>query len=271
MTGRILFITIMLIMVTSSSGQTIEDVRVNFESFEYNSVIELSNSILGNDSTLLLSDKIDLLIMKGVSFYSIAEIDSSRATFIDLLKLDPTHSLDPVRISPKIISFFNTVKNEFEEISSAAMESSNHNVSTSAEISVFNNKLYTNSIVRSLILPGLGHLYAENKSGNWLLTSLSAANLGAMIYFIVETNNREQKYLNETSLSNIAGRYDDYNESYKIRNILIASYAAIWLYSQIDLMFNSDELFLQTIKPEFSMKLIENSHHFSFNFIIPLQ
>ncbi|MCL4551643.1 MAG: hypothetical protein M1495_24105, partial [Bacteroidetes bacterium] len=30
---------------------------------------------------------------------------------------------------------------------------------------------------------------------------------------------------------------DDYNKTYKVRNVLIATYAAIWIYSQIDLLF----------------------------------
>ena len=46
--------------------------------------------------------------------------------------------------------------------------------------------------------------------------------------------------MNESNKLLIQQKYDDYNKSYKIRNVLIISYAVVWLYSQIDLLFFSN-------------------------------
>jgi hypothetical protein len=63
-----------------------------------------------------------------------------------------------------------------------------------------------------------------------------------MLYFIVDANEKEKAYLSETNSVLIQSNYDKYNKSYKIRNTLIATYAAIWLYSQIDLLFFSNSI-----------------------------
>ncbi len=265
MTRKLLFGIISLSISVSVFAQTLGDVRSNFESFEYRKVIELSNNILSRDTSLAPEDRIDLLTMKGVSFYSVADTDSSRAAFIDLLKLSPEHELDPVRISPKIISFYNSVKSEFEEISEAVTNPSVPE-ELPEQITLFNNQLYTKSIVRSIMIPGLGHLYADNSIKNWILTGVSTANLGAMVFYIIETNNREKKYLNETNVSNIGRKYDSYNEAYRIRNILIGTYAALWLYSQIDLLFNSEDLFVYRIQPGLSIRPSNGSTQFCLDF-----
>ncbi|MEK6553091.1 MAG: hypothetical protein AABZ54_06545, partial [Bacteroidota bacterium] len=55
----------------------------------------------------------------------------------------------------------------------------------------------------------------------------------------------------------IQQKYDDYNKSYKIRNVLIISYAVIWLYSQIDLLFFSNG-------DQDSKSKLSQSNNFSF-------
>jgi hypothetical protein len=104
------------------------------------------------------------------------------------------------------------------------------------------NKEINSAIAKSLIVPGWGHLHLKNNTKGWILTTASTAILGSMIYFILDANKKENNYLAETNATLIQQKYGDYNSSYKIRNLLIASYAAIWLYSQIDILFFSKEL-----------------------------
>ncbi|OGV88193.1 MAG: hypothetical protein A3J88_01340 [Melioribacter sp. RIFOXYB12_FULL_38_5] len=71
---------------------------------------------------------------------------------------------------------------------------------------------------------------------------LSTANLAAMIYYVFDTNKKEDAYLKETNKFLVDQKYASYNSSYKTRNILIATYAALWIYSQIDLHFFNNTL-----------------------------
>ena len=99
----------------------------------------------------------------------------------------------------------------------------------------------TNALGRSILFPGMGHLYLSNNAKGWILTSLNTAALGSMLYFIFDSRNKELDYLEQTEPALINEKYDKYNTSYKIRNTLIITYAVIWIYSQIDLLFFSDD------------------------------
>ena len=261
---KIIYLLIISAIFTAGTfAQSIEDVKAKLESFDYEEVINLTNKLLSSDPSLKSADKIELLTMKAVSFYSLSNIDSSRAAFIDLLKLDNTHELNQVRTSPKIVTFYNSVKNEFMEIS-LSISGADDDEMLQEDTIVFNSGLFTNSVVRSLVIPGWGHLHAKGSAGNWLYTIISSANLGSMIYFIIDTNNKEQKYLNESDLTKMTLKYNDYNSAYKTRNILIGTFAAMWIYSQIDLLFNSDDLFMQKVSPAFSIRKFNSIPDYTF-------
>jgi hypothetical protein len=90
-------------------------------------------------------------------------------------------------------------------------------------------------------------LYQGSSLKAWTLTGLSAAAIGSIIYFSIDANKKEELYSKETDPGLIEYRYDNYNRAYQLRNISIAAFAGIWLYSQIDLLFFSD-LFEVNIK-----------------------
>ena len=97
-----------------------------------------------------------------------------------------------------------------------------------------------NAMIRSFILPGLGHIYLGKTGKGLVLTTLSAVSIGGMIYFIIDSNKKEDDYLNTSDPKTISTNFDAYNSSYKLRNAFIISSVVIWLYSQIDLLFFHD-------------------------------
>ena len=60
-------------------------------------------------------------------------------------------------------------------------------------------------------------------------------------------------------LNLIQNKYDTYNSAYKIRNTLIVTSVVLWLYSQIDLLFFSDDLFAEKLNAEITSDLFHNS------------
>lgn len=242
----------------SQESISIGEIRDKYESFEYESAIHLADKLLAAQDSLLHNDLVNIYIMKAVSHYSIGDRLSSRQSFIELLNLDKNYQLDPVTISPKIITFFNEIKETYQPIEKDIPEEKITVMDTlkisDPMILKIQKEIIQGSAIRSILLPGWGHIYLEDNPKGWILTSASALTLGSMIYFIFDTNSKEQDYLNESREDLISKKYDDFNTSYRIRNTLIISYIVLWIYSQIDIFFFSDDRISQKINSELTFQ-----------------
>ena len=106
---------------------------------------------------------------------------------------------------------------------------------------IFDAAKFSNSAVLNLFIPGIGQIQSGKTTKGIILSAASTTALGLMISSIANANKKESDYLKETDKSLIAGKYSAFNSAYKTRNIFIVSYAAIWVFSQLDLLFNSNE------------------------------
>ena len=219
----------------------IANIRNLYESFEYKEVIKLSDSVLAGKGTLNKSDLIEILMMKAVSHYVLAEEPQVRKCFIDMLKIDRHLELDSEKVSPKIVGLFNDVKNDFiqtipeeQKFTDNKQEVTNSLNNDPVSAKFLDQK---NSIIRSFLFPGWGHLYSGNVTKGAIISSAALINLGSLIYFIIDTNVKEKKYLSATDGNNINSTYNSYNRSYKTRNILISSMIFIYTYAQLDFLY----------------------------------
>ena len=240
-----LFFTLILFTDNFCQEVTINDIKESLETFNYESVVDLSNQLLTSYDSLSEVDLINILTMKAVAHYSLGQESGARMTFLEILKINKDYILNPVEISPKIISFFDQVKFEYESLLVEESEieeipSDTLNLSEPVILQVEKNVII-NAVSRSMLLPGLGQLYLESNTGGWLLSSISALTLGSMVYYIFDADYKEKNYLKQNDPILIERKYDKYNTSYKIRNALIISYAALWIYSQLDILFFSED------------------------------
>lgn len=262
--------------VLKAQDEELKNLKSIFQSFNYSEVISLSDTLLKDKKEFTSEKLVQIYLLRGISFYSIAEEDSARSSFIEILNINPEFSPNPSEISPKIITLFEKLRNDFIKIKNNA----NTKNETHDSITTFTSNpgllkiekdIFSNSVIRSVLLPGFGHLYLKENFRSWLLTSISAASIGSMIYFIFDSNTKQKSYLNETDLESIQNKYDKYNSAYKIRNALIISSAVLWLYAQIDLLFFSDDLYAEKLNAEITSDLFNNSPanislKFKFNF-----
>jgi hypothetical protein len=215
---------ILLVFITSNifaqSNEDILKLQKHYEAFEYNVLIKKANSLLLHNVSMPDEDLIKIHTLKAASYFAVKDESNTRKSFIDLLKINSNYELDYAIYSPKLGLEKSILSNQ------------------SLLISVNMNT----AIAKSLFVPGLGHLQLNDNTKGWILTTISTVSLGSMIYSIVDANNKENDYLAEANKVLIQQKYDDYNKSYKIRNVLIASYVAIWLYSQIDILFFSNQM-----------------------------
>ncbi|MFC2084467.1 hypothetical protein ACFLS9_05375 [Bacteroidota bacterium] len=229
---------------------TLKVLKEKYESFEYDSVIVIANDILTNIDTINNSQRIEIYTYISLAHYALGNNEAAKSSFTVILSIDKNYQLDPTAVSPKIITFYNEVRKTYKDINEVTDDNTSSindaNLPNSRFIQIEKN-LIRNSMIHSVILPGWGHLYLENNTKGWFLTTASSVTLGSMIYYIFDTNSKEEKYLNETRDTFIETKYNDYNSAYKIRNVLIISYLIIWVYSQIDLLFFSDTIFINKI------------------------
>lgn len=239
--NKFYFIKILLVFSTTlifAQDKNIHSLELEFQSFNYQNVISFSEELLQEKSALNNDEIQQIYLLKGISHFSLSDERRARESFIELLKLDEEYEPDPVQVSPKIIRFFDDVKNEYEQI---VAEDSNKQITKTDTIFV-KEPVYVESnlkevLVRSVVLPGWGHLYSGNKFKGVLLTTASVGLIGASVYYAIDARNKEKEYLSETQSKLIQQKYEDYNNSYKLRNIFLFSYLAVWLYSQSDILF----------------------------------
>lgn len=241
----LIIISFFLTSLTSAQQEIdpLNILKTQFESFQYAEVIQSADSLLKNNTGLSNKQLIEIYRVKGISEYSLLEEANAGKSFNSILNIDSTFQLDSATTSPKIIDFFNNIKAKFSREKAVQRE-------LQAKPDTVNNPAYKpdrlqaenlrNAMIRSLILPGLGHLYLGEKTRGILLTSASAISMGAMIYFIIDANKKQSDYQGETNPALIPARYNDYNNSYKFRNASIIMFAALWLYSQADILFFTD-------------------------------
>ncbi len=80
---------------------------------------------------------------------------------------------------------------------------------------------------------------------------------------------KEKDYLIEIDPSLIQIKYDSYNKSYKIRNVLIISYLVIWIYSQLDLFFfNDNEFYIDNVNNTSNLMMVKPPN-IQFNLRVP--
>ena len=245
MIKKLLFLLFLIAVTSQSFAQqnidSLSNLRARFEAFQYREVIKGAAAMLNNKYKYTNSQLTEIYRLVGISEFSLLNDTAAKKSFIEILKIDSSYVLDSAKTSPKIISFFNQIKGEYNHqiIKNKSLGKKNDAISTKSSQPLETSANFKPVIIRSLIFPGWGQLYNNNKLKGWILTSLGAITISSTVYFIIDSNNKQKKYLSDVNLSTIQNNYNEYNTSYKFKNISIISFIAVWVYSQIDILFLS--------------------------------
>ncbi len=255
--------------IKSSSKISLDSLKKHFENFEYGEVIKNSNKLLLNASRIPVPDLFEIYRMKGISHFSLSEDEPAKNSFIEILKIDTSYTLDSLKTSPKIVSFFQSVKRNYilktaDKTAEQIIRIDTVFISDPLKVQQIEAHSRTSSFL-SLIYPGVGHLYDGQKTKGWILTALTTVSLASSIYFYFDADKKRNSYLKQTLPISIESKYTDYNKSFRYRNISFAALAAIWLYSQLDLLFFSDSASDRNSLMENSTLGITPNNGFKFN------
>ncbi len=248
---KIFWITCTFLLICSINsfsqvnGDSLKVLKKQFETFEYQKVINRANLLLARKDTISKANLKEIYRMKGISHFSINQDDSARYSFRQILQLDSTYNLDSSKTSPKIVTFFNEIKKNFrkEQIERKRIEAAKSDTVYVPQYvrNINSEESLKHAVALSLIFPGWGHFQQGYTAKGLVFSTLTLATLGSTVYFIFDTNKRRKEYLNQTDPSPILAKYNSYNTAFHKRNICIFALAAVWLYTQIDLLFISND------------------------------
>jgi len=181
----------------------------------------------------LLTDAARVQAEKWIAFSLVAQgrNPAARERFMNCFRLDPAFSLDPLLTSPKIMAVYNDAKNRMaEEI--AARESSKTS----------NGTLVSRKITfRTILFPGYEQLYQRLSVKGYAFLGAGIAALGSAVTFELLRSSAKEDYLAAALPDEISSKYDTYNSYHKARNYSLVAFALIYLASEIDVFFFSEE------------------------------
>jgi len=236
---QIIFLTNTLFSQTKSKIGEI--LKSKFENFQYEEIIAYSDSILKYSESLTRDDSISIFYYRAISAFNLWDKNLSEENFKKILSIDKNFALDSNEVSPKIISFFDEIKKrEFENTTNKVNQTAINEKSPS-ELSLINEykksiTTYREAVWKNLVFPGWGQLVLNQKSKGIIFAASFTVALISSVYFYFDTNSKEKAYLSETDPEKIKTKYSAYNNSYRLRNISFASLAAIYFYSQFDIL-----------------------------------
>lgn len=242
----ILYFVFVKPILSQDNKEALEDLTQKFSNFEYSEVINDASQLIKYKNQFTKLELIGIYRMKGIAHFSMLDEQQARLSFLEILKVDSSYVLDPSNTSPKIITFFDKVKGEYL----VSVEGKQDNTTIVKYDTIYipvtvrdTSAAYRlrQALLPSLFIPGSGHLYLESNLKSWALTTLSVASIATGIFYIIDTNKKEKEYLQETDIGEVSEKYNNYNFSFRMRNLAFISYITLWLYCQLDLLFNSDD------------------------------
>lgn len=107
----LLAVSILTLFVEDENVKVLESL---YKKCEYQKVINLADEILA-ENKLEENEKARVIILKGVSEFSLHQTLNSQMTFLQLLENYKNIELNEQEVSPKIITLVNKLKSNFKE------------------------------------------------------------------------------------------------------------------------------------------------------------
>ena len=226
----VILITINSSFLFSQTQQSLFQQMIQaFQQLDYENARKIGKQIAADFKSYTPIELLETHKILGVIAYQDGNLPDANSQFEQALSIDRTAQLDSVYVSPKIIKFFNDLK-----------ESHNSRIKTEeTEKSIQYRYLVqpdprSAATLRSMILPGWGQLYKNDKrKGYFLIGSTATVTLATALFHFLQKGAHDD-YLKATDPKTIEQRYDKYNSFYKLRNNTALLAGGIWLYAFFD-------------------------------------
>ncbi len=260
MLSKKLLVLLIILMAGSLSLRAqprgIQPLQVKFlyEDLRFEDAIRYGQKVLQSENRLTKKEIILVHKYMAFSFFNLGERDSARVHFLTLLSLSPDLKLDPVSTSPKIIEFFEAVRQEFQQLS-------RENRLVPVKEYIFLEDRRPGAAWRSALLPGWGQFYKQQKKRGYWFGGIFLGSAAFTITAYALERKYHSDYTNETAVENIPALYDRYNRWSKIRRTMTVVTALTWVSAFADALWSDYPRIQLTTAPNQGMAL---SLQFSF-------
>ena len=104
-----LFTLLLIFDINGQDKNSLEEMKVEFQAFNYSNVIAIAENLLQDKNRYNEEEQIEIYLLKGISHYSLKQLDDVKTSFFEILKLDSNYQIEPTKVSPKIISEFEKI------------------------------------------------------------------------------------------------------------------------------------------------------------------
>lgn len=218
-------------LIAQTKDYEIFQLRFLYNEIKFEAVILQGQNLLKELNSPDKNQLVEIHKYLALSFFNVGNQDSSRTHFYSLLSINPDFEPDPVKTSPKILSFYQDIKSNF-------YKDNKDQIALPYKSYVFIEDIRPQAALKSLVFPGWGQLYKKQNSKAYVFggTFLGTA-LVTSVTYSMERNLRD-KYLDEKNPAKVDGRYDDYNNMSKTRKTMQYTAIVIWAASITDALFS---------------------------------
>ncbi len=214
------------------SGIQALQVKFLYDDLRFEDAIQYGETLLRSGTQLTQKELILIHQYMAFSFFNLGERDSARVHFLTLLSLQPDLKLDPVSTSPKIIEFFEAVRQEYQQLAQEKRL-------VPIKQYIFLKDRRPDAAWRSALLPGWGQFYKRQKKRGYVLGGLFFGSAAFTLTAYALESKYHRDYLNETEMANIPALYDRYNRWWKTRRTLTVVTALFWAVSFTDALWSN--------------------------------
>ncbi len=217
-----------------AQSSSMKELRAAFERLDYATADSLANLLLHDEQKLLPAQIVEVRQILAIIDFTEGRSVEARQQFELALSIDPQLQLDPVTVSPKILSFFEKVKADFSR--SAPKSERVH----------YRYLLIPDprpaAALRSLLFPGLGQFYkGQGKRGVVFMLAAGSGAAATLVFHIARARARRD-YLAEQDVSKIPSRYDHFNSLNRRRNVAGLFTATVWLTGFVDALLSQPKV-----------------------------
>jgi len=211
----------------NTSQSLVQNIISSYNNFNYIETDHFLDIALNEIEKFSPPDQIQIYQYAAFRKFQQGEPFQARELFWKLLDIDPTHSLDPVTTSPKILALFQKTKIEYLGNMEERLQK------------IQKDFMYEPLPWRSLVFPGWEQLHRGYGLKGTLWVVAGSGCLIGLVQSIIRTEQKNDEYRNATVPDVVSQKYDEYNRLYRSRYYWTYGFFAVWLASHVDAMFLS--------------------------------
>lgn len=174
-------------------------------------------------------EKLPFHLLLGQIYVARDQNDFAMREFTRVVSINPAYNLDPVLTSPKILEVFKQARRSYMD----------RVMSEPAIYRMPQADVRLSASWRSLLLPGWGQIYKQQKIKASVIIAAQVLSLAALVVMQAETERRHDDYLAIRDYQDpaIEDRYQDYRRAYRFRNVVGYVTLGVWAFNYLDALY----------------------------------